>query len=354
MFHYLVWNLCVVLHFAAVAADLREDDLESDAKSQDSMDLHDSRASSPPPLHNGKVQYPHPHPHTDADWEGGPPKLELAISPSTGQEAECKLADAAREDGAGAAVSPAHTIEAAEENKCQSSPPCSPQPPPSPHKSKPACSSSDENSGKSGAAKEAGETVQAQKAEPSCKDSDEPESGCGAIPKLQAKVEDADVRSLCPHPDALLEKRGEGAGASEELKASPESGVQESGPVKAERADGCRSPTGASPLQKAEVVTVGAAEEEAAGCGSAGQTTDVKEEKAAVKLEGSSTGKEEDESPGKGEKPDYVKLKEKIIQGEMERLQREKLLKEGVVSTAVGVDGLSVRIHSFVLSSFHS
>ena len=336
-----------------MAADLREDDLESDAKSQDSMDLHDSRASSPPPLHNGKVQYPHTH--TDADWEGGPPKLELAVSPSTGQEAECKLADAAREDGAGVAVSPADTIEAAEENKCQSSPPSSPQPPPSPHKSKPACSSSDENNGKSAAAKEAEETVQTQKAEPSCKDGDEPESGCGAVPKLQAKVEDADVPSLCPHPDALLEKRGEGAGASEELKASPESEVQEAGPektVKVEKDDGCRSPTGASQLQKAEDVTVGAVEEEAVGCESAGQTADVKEEKAVVKLEGSSTGKEEDDTPGKGEKPDYVKLKEKIIQGEMERLQREKLLKEGVVSTAVGVDGLSVRIHSFVLRSF--
>ena len=125
-----------------------------------------------------------------------------------------------------------------------------------------------------------------------------------------------------------------------------ESEVKETEPenaVKEEKADSCHSPADKSPLGKAEDLTAGEKEQEPVQAVSGGQVSTLEEDKAPVKSEGSSTGKVEDNNPGNVEKPEYVKLKEKIIQGEIERLQREKLLKQSVVSTGVGVDGLPVR-----------
>lgn len=333
--------------FAAVAADLGEEELESDAKSQDSMDLLDSRASSPPPLHNGKVQYPPPHPHTDRDWVGGPPKLERAISPSAAEETESQFVEVKRDDDASVTVSPTDTIEAAEpaeEDKSQSPPSSSPPPP----KAKSPHSDSDQNGNQSGEVQEAGNTVEMLEAEPSCQDSVKMELGSSTSPEQQVKEEvvDVDVRSSHPNPDTQSDKAGEGDDASEKMEMDKESEVKETEPenaVKEEKADSCHSPADKSPSGKAEDLTAGEKEQEPVQAVSGGQVSTLEEDKAPVKSEGSSTGKVEDNNPGNVEKPEYVKLKEKIIQGEIERLQREKLLKQSVVSTGVGVDGLPVR-----------
>ncbi|XP_025076427.1 chromodomain-helicase-DNA-binding protein 8-like isoform X4 [Pomacea canaliculata] len=64
----------------APSREIHDDDLESDAKSQDSAENRDSQTSSPPPLHSGKAQYPGTS-STDTDNEHGPPHLEPAITP---------------------------------------------------------------------------------------------------------------------------------------------------------------------------------------------------------------------------------------------------------------------------------
>ena len=224
--------------FSAAAADLREDDQESDAKSQDSIDLRDSRASSPPSLHNGKVQYPHPPPHTDADWEGGPPKLERAVSPGSGEEAEPKRVETKAEDSA--AVSPADTAEAAvpmEEDKTLS-PHSSPQP--SPHKVRSPHSDSDQNSNHSAGTKEAGERMETEEAEPSSEDSQKAEAESSSAQRQQGKeeVEGSDVQSPHEKPDSQWEKAGDrnsAAGEKAEVEEESEVEAEQVFPVKVEK-----------------------------------------------------------------------------------------------------------------------
>lgn len=75
-----VWEYYNYVYLTAPSREIHDDDLESDAKSQDSAENRDSQTSSPPPLHSGKAQYPGTS-STDTDNEHGPPHLEPAITP---------------------------------------------------------------------------------------------------------------------------------------------------------------------------------------------------------------------------------------------------------------------------------
>ncbi|XP_070187859.1 chromodomain-helicase-DNA-binding protein 8-like isoform X4 [Littorina saxatilis] len=359
------------------ALDLRDDDLESDARSQDSIDLRDSRTNSPPTLHNGKVQYSHPKSDTDVDSEGGPPKLERAVSPVDRQITEEKRV----EKGGSEAPSPADTIEATEPMEGVEEEDL----PPSPAKAKPQESKDDKSDSGECAAKGSEEKDAAKDSEPSEEKEDKTDGAVGNQVKMETeKVEEKPTRekeiksekSEIKDSDSSEEKMDVDDHSDEPKEKGELDSVktEKSDSVKTEKSDsvkGEKEGQDASPKVKWEAEDEAqnltkdkqeSSEKGKADCEEKAVTP--KKENSPVKKEGGEMLKQEENggveketdvslvkeerTPVKAEeKPDYVKLKEKIIQGEIDRLQREKLARESLVSTGVGADGLSPMVGGF-------
>ena len=376
---------CIVYESFLSFPGLRDDDLESDSKSQDSLDMRDSRASSPPTLHNGKVQYSHPNPQTDTDVdsEGGPPKLERAVSPSNDS------ADAKKEDSATDAASPADTIEAiaepmegVEEEEEDVPEPASISSP-VPVKSQDA---GDEEGAKVSEEKENEDT---ESLPDKCQQVDT-DADVGACPtadekdsaeKESAQIKADDDQEKLPGKDSekVEDKKveEEPSEEKEDVRAVKSEGEESSSPA-VEMSEGQDMTTVKKEKGEAsdEEQTVQVKKEETTVETEDGTEVKMEEQDSPVKTEKDSAVKTEEDSPAvkeedftvksedssslqgdeksmvKEEKPDYVKLKEKIIQEEMDRLQREKMAKEGLVSTGVGIDGMSVRDLLFMVSIY--